>query len=148
MKKFKTIIICTFIVGIILLGVVLFEFGLLRLLGLQYESFAALATFFVIYLFFDMPLKLITDNIPRALRTVGIIKSSKGWLAFILDTGKTYLLIIMIDYFMVILTISWQGTIIFSLISGLISQIVKEKDTESPMIASEEFQKLDKKLND
>lgn len=147
MKKFKTIVICVFIVAIILLGITLFEFGLLKLLGLQYESFAALATFLVIFFFLDVPLTLIMDNIPKALRTVGIIKSSKGWLSFILDTGTTYILITMIDYFMVTLTISWQGTLIFSLMSGLVSLVVKENDTEPPMIDSEEFQKLEAKFN-
>lgn len=148
MKKFKTIVICVLIVGIILLGIVLFEFGLLRLLGLQYDTLDALVTFFVIYLLLDVPLTLITDNIPKSLRTVGVIKSSKGWLSFILDSASTYILIAMIDYFMMTLTITWQGTLIFSLMSGLISLVVKEKDAEPLMINSEEFQKLDKKLND
>ncbi|WP_232696615.1 YrvL family regulatory protein [Brevibacillus daliensis] len=147
MKKFKTIVICAFIVAILLLGFVLFEFVLLRLLGLQYQSFGALATFFVIYLFLEVPLSLITDNLPKALKTVGIIKSSRGWLSFLLDMGIAYILIRTIDYFMATITISWQGTLIFALISGLISLKLKENDTEPPMIDSKEFQELDKKIN-
>ena len=77
-KNFK-IVICLFIVAIILLGIILFEFLLLRLLGLQYEPSGALAILFVIYLFLEVPLSLIADNIPRALKAVGVIKSSKGF---------------------------------------------------------------------
>lgn len=146
MKKFKIIVICTFIVAVILFGIILFEFGLLRLLGLQYESFGALVIFFIIYLFLELPLSLITENIPRALKTVGIIKSSKGWLSFILDTGTTYMLITMIDTFMATIMISWQGILIFSLISGFIGFIVKESDSESPMIDSEDFRRIDGKI--
>ncbi|PEB47766.1 hypothetical protein CON65_23595 [Bacillus pseudomycoides] len=144
MKKFKTIVICTFIVAIILLGIVLFEFVLLRLLGLQYQSFGDLTIFFVIYLFLDVPLSLITDNLPKALKTVGMINSIRG-LSFILDMGKAYILITTIDYFMVTIMISWQGTLIFSLISGLIGMKLKKNDTDPPMIDSKKFQELDKK---
>lgn len=147
MKKFKTIVICAFIVAIILLGIVLFEFLLLRLLGFQYESFDALAIFLVIYLFLEVPLSLIADNIPRALKTVGVIKSSKGWLSFLLDIGLAYILITTIDYFMATITISWQGALIFALISGLISLKLKVNDTEPPMFDSKEFQRLDKEIN-
>lgn len=147
MEKFKTIVICTFILAIILFGIISFEFVLLRLFGLQYQSFGALATFFVIYLLLEVPLSLITDAIPKALKTVGIIKSSKGWLSFLLDMGIAYILITTIDYFMVAITISWQGTFIFALISGLIGLKLKENDTEPPMIDSKEFQELDRKIN-
>ncbi|MFJ8526637.1 YrvL family regulatory protein [Bacillus sp. NPDC094106] len=146
MKKFKTIVICAFIVAIILLGIALFEFVLLRLLGLQYQSFGDLTTFFVIYLLLDVPFSLITDNIPKALKTVGMINSSRGWVSFILDMGKAYILTTTIDYFMVTITVSWQGTLIFALISGLIGMKLKKNDTDPPMIDSKEFQELDKKI--
>ncbi|MEH7458533.1 YrvL family regulatory protein, partial [Bacillus sp. JJ1127] len=138
------IVICTFIVAIILLGIVLFESVLLRLLGLQYQTFGDLTIFFVIYLFLDVPLSLITDNLSKALKTVGMINSIRG-LSFILDMGKAYILITTIDYFMVTIMISWQGTLIFSLISGLIGMKLKKNDTDPPMIDSKKFQELDKK---
>lgn len=146
MKKFKAAVLCISIVVIILLGISLLEFGLLRLLGLQYESFGALAIFFMLYLFLGAPLSLIVDSIPKALKTVGITTSSKGWLSFVLDAGVAYLLLTMIDYFMAAITISWQGILIFSLISGLIGLIIKENDAEPPLIDSKAFQKLDKKI--
>lgn len=145
MNKFKTIIICTSIVAIILLGTVLFEFALLRLVGLQYESLGALAIFFLIYLFLEAPLSLIADAIPKALKTVGLIQSSKGWSPFLLDIGLAYLLITTIDHFMPTITISWQGTFLFAFISGVISRKLKEDDDEPPMMDSEEFLELEKK---
>ncbi|MEH7463989.1 YrvL family regulatory protein [Bacillus thuringiensis] len=143
----KTILICTFIIAGILIGITFFEFLLLRLLGLQYQSFGSLATFFVIYLFLEVPLSIITDNIPKALKTVGITKSSKGLLSFILDIGRAYILIITIDYFMKTITISWQGALIFSLISGIIGWKLKRNDEEPPMIDSDEFKELERKIN-
>ncbi|MFD0771467.1 YrvL family regulatory protein [Bacillus sp. CGMCC 1.60114] len=129
------------------MGITFFEFLLLRLLGLQYQSFGSLVTFFVIYLFLEFPLSFIIDNILKALKTVGIIKSSRGLLSIILDIGKAYILIIIIDYFMETIIISWQGTLIFAWISSFISWKLKENDEEPPMIDSEEFKKLEEKIN-
>ncbi|MGR5985509.1 hypothetical protein ACUC2M_14715 [Bacillus cytotoxicus] len=38
-----------------------------------------------------------------------MIQTSKGWIPFLFDAGKTYILIMTIDYFMESITISWQG---------------------------------------
>lgn len=146
LKNVKTIVICGFIVAVILLGIVLFEFVLLKLLGLQYDSFGALIIFFLIYVFLEVPLSLIADNIPRALKTVGVIESSKGWLSFILDIGLAYILITTIDHFMETIIISWQGVLLFALISGIISRTLKEDQPEPPMIDSKEYEELHNKL--
>ncbi|MEK4712383.1 YrvL family regulatory protein [Sporosarcina sp. FSL K6-5500] len=148
MNKVKTIVICGLIVAFILLGIVLFEFVLLKLLGLQYDSFGALVIFFLIYLFLEVPLSLIADNIPRAVKTVGVIESSKGWLSFILDIGLAFILIATIDHFMETIMISWQGALLFALISGIISRKLKENDSEPPMIDSKEYEELHNKLED
>lgn len=148
MNKVKTIVICGLIVAFILLGIVLFEFVLLKLLGLQYDSFGALVIFFLIYLFLEVPLSLIADNIPRALKTVGVIESSKGWLSFILDIGLAFILIATIDHFMETIMISWHGALLFALISGIISRKLKENDSEPPMIDSKEYKELHNKLED
>ncbi|MDA2566783.1 YrvL family regulatory protein [Bacillus cereus] len=146
MKTKKTIFVYFFIVFGILISITIFEFFLLRLLDFQYQSLGSLVIFFIIYLFFEFPLSLIIDSLPKALKAIGIIKSSKGLLSIVLDVGKTYILIITINYFMKTITISWQGTLIFSLISGFISWKLKQNDKEPPMINNEEF-KLLKKTN-
>ncbi|HDR6319045.1 TPA: hypothetical protein QCU53_005981 [Bacillus thuringiensis] len=143
----KTILICTSLIVGILIGITFFEFLLLRLLGLQYQSVGSLVTFVVVYLFLEFSFSLITDNIPKALRTVGIVKSSKGLLSIILDIVKSYILILVIDYFMETIVISWQGILIFSLISGFIGWKLKENDEEPPMIDSKEFKELEEKIN-
>lgn len=145
-SKIKTIVICGIIIAIILLGIGLFEIGLLKILGLQYTSTSALVIFFLIYLFSETPLSLIADSIPKALKTVGIIKSSKGYLPFVLDTGLAYILITVIDYFMENINISWYGALLFALISGIINIVVKEDDPEPPMINSKEYKDLHDKL--
>ena len=147
MNKIKTIAICISIISIILLGITFFEYIFLRLLGLQYNSIGALAFFFVMYLFLEIPLSLITNAIPKALKSVGIIQSSKGWLLFFLNTGLTFVLIESLDTFMMNIEITWQGSLIFAVISGLIGLKFKEKDDESPMSDSEEFKKIGNSLN-
>lgn len=146
LDKIKTIVICGLIIVVILLGIISFEVVLLKLLGLQYASFSTLIFFFLIYLFLEVPLSLIADSIPKALKTVGVIKSSKGWLPLILDIGLAYILIATIDHFMESVMISWQGTLLFSLISGIINRKLKENDPEPPMIDSKEYEELHDKL--
>lgn len=67
---------------------------------------------------------------------MGIIKSSKGWLPLILDTGLPFILILLLDAFISDITITWQGAIIFSLITGLISRKIKESEKEPPVLDS------------
>ncbi|ETT86719.1 hypothetical protein C176_08402 [Viridibacillus arenosi FSL R5-213] len=99
------------------------------------------------YVFLEIPLSLITNAIPKALKSVGIIQSSKGWLSFILNTGLTFELIQLLDTFMANIAITWQGSLIFALISGLFGLILKEKDDEPPMIDSEEFKGIGNRYN-
>ena len=127
MNKIKTIVICISIVSIILLGITFFEYIFLRLLGLQYNSIGALVFFFVMYFFLEIPLSLITNAIPKALKSVGIIQSSKGWLLFFLNTGLTFVLIESLDTFMMNIEITWQDSLIFAVISGLIGLKFKRK---------------------
>lgn len=131
------------IVLIILAGITIFEFIVLRLLGLQYNSTGSLILFFVLYLILEIPLSLITNALPKALKSVGMIQSSKGWLPFVLDTGLTFILINILDTLMEDITITWQGAILFSLITGLISWKLKKKDEEPPVIDSNEFRKIE-----
>ncbi|WP_310199433.1 YrvL family regulatory protein [Neobacillus niacini] len=146
-NKIKTIVICMSIVLIILLAFTFFEIIFLRLLGLQYNSIGALVLFFVMYIFLEIPLSLITNAIPKALKSVGIFQTSKGWLSFILNTGFTFALIDLLDNFMDNISITWQGSLIFALITGLISWKFKEEDDEPPMIDSVEFDKIGKRFN-
>ena len=99
------------------------------------------------YVFLEIPLSLITNAIPKALKSIGIIQSSKGWLSFILNAGLTFSLIKLLDTFMVNISITWKGSLIFALISGLIGLKLKEKDEEPPMIDSEEFEKIGNSFN-
>ena len=115
-------------------------------MGLQYQSLSDLVFFFILYLALEIPLSLITNAVPKALKSVGIIQSSKGWLQFILNTSFTFLLIRLLDTFMVDIDISWQSTLIFALVTGLIELKLNEKDDEPPMIDSEEFKNIDNRF--
>lgn len=142
MNKMKRIMIPFVIVLIILVGLTIFEFFVLHLLGLQYKSAGGLILFFVLYLLLEIPLSLITDAMPKALKSVGIIKSSKGWLPLILDTGLPFILILLLDAFISDITITWQGAMIFSLVTGIISRKLKERDTEPPVLGNIEIEKI------
>ncbi|MEH7325008.1 YrvL family regulatory protein [Cytobacillus firmus] len=146
MNKIKTIVICTSIVLIILFGITFFEYIFLRLLGLQYNSISALVFFFVMYVFLEIPLSLITNAIPKALRSVGIIQSSNGWLSFILNTGLTFVLMVLLDTFMVNIEIASQGSLIFALISGFFNWTLRENDKEPPDIDSKDFKEIENKF--
>ncbi|MEG0448595.1 MAG: YrvL family regulatory protein [Lysinibacillus sp.] len=128
MKKLKKIGFFLSLISIIFVVIVIFEFALLRLVGLQYESFSSLLFFFAIYIFLDIALSLIGHAIPKRLESAGIIQSSKGWLSFCIDFVLAFVLIGTIDLFLSTVYISWLGIIIFALISGLISWKLKEKD--------------------
>lgn len=141
-KKIKRIIIPLVIVLIVLVGISILEFFALHLLGLHYKSTGALILFFVLYLFLEIPLSLITDALPKALRSVGIIKTSKGWLPIVLDTGLQFVLIILLDALIRDISITWQGAIVFSLITGLISRKLKEREREPLVMDSNELKKV------
>ncbi|EOV9527136.1 YrvL family regulatory protein [Bacillus cytotoxicus] len=123
---------CTWIIAILLLSFTWLELVLLQIVGLQYESNQALIMFFIVYIFTDLPLSLIVDNIPKALKSLDLIQTSKGWIPFLFDAGKTYILIMTIDYFMESITISWQGVFLFAIIRGSIGLKIKKDDPEPP----------------
>ncbi|EMA6342970.1 YrvL family regulatory protein [Bacillus cytotoxicus] len=125
-------VICTLIIAILLLSFTWIELVLLQIIGLQYESNQALIMFFIVYIFSDFPLSLIVDSIPKALKSLDLIQTSKGWIPFILDAGKTYILIMTIDYFMDPIMISWQGVFLFAIVSGSIGLKIKKDDPEPP----------------
>ncbi|MCM3443328.1 Uncharacterised protein [Cytobacillus firmus] len=127
-------------------GITFFEYIFLRLLGLQYNSISALVFFFVMYVFLEIPLSLITNAIPKALRSVGIIQSSNGWLSFILNTGLTFVLMELLDTFMVNIEIASQGSLIFALISGFFNWTLRENDKEPPDIDSKDFKEIENKF--
>ena len=128
-------------------AIVFFEYIFLRLLGLQYNSIGALLFFFVLYLFFEVPLSLIANGIPKALKSVGIIKSSKGWLVFILNISLTFTLIGLLDHFIENIEISIQGVFIFALLSGFLNWKLSENDVEPPDVDSKEFIEVENKFN-
>ncbi|HZG70299.1 MAG TPA: YrvL family regulatory protein [Chondromyces sp.] len=123
-----------------------FEIIFLKVLGLQYHSIGDLVFFFVMYIFLEIPLSLIANTIPKALQSVGIFQSNKGWLSFILNTSLVFALIELLDSFMDNVSITWQGSLLFALITGLIGWAFKEKDDEPPMIDSEEFQEIGRRF--
>jgi len=98
------------------------------------------------YIFLEIPLSLIANTIPKALQSVGIFQSNKGWLSFILNTSLVFALIELLDSFMDNVSITWQGSLLFALITGLIGWAFKEKDDEPPMIDSEEFQEIGRRF--
>jgi prepilin signal peptidase PulO-like enzyme (type II secretory pathway) len=145
-NKFKTIGISITIVLIIVLFITFFEFIFLKIVGFKYQSLLDLGLFFILYLFLEIPLTFITDAIPKALKSVGILQTSKGWLPFILNTVLTFLLIEAIDAFMVNISIKWQGTLLFALVTGFIGWILKKDDDEPPDIDSKEFKEIENRF--
>lgn len=99
-SKLKTGVIIAIIILILLFIIAFFEFIVLRLLGFEYDSIHSLVSFFVLYTLLEIPLSLFLDALPKALKSLGMIKSSKGWLPFVLDTCLTFLLITLLDFFM------------------------------------------------
>jgi len=145
-NKFKTIGIPISIVLIVLLFFAFFEYIFLKIMGFQYNSLWDLVLFFILYLFLEIPLAFITDAIPKALKSVGILQTSKGWLPFILNTVLTFLLIEAIDTFMVNIEIKWQGTLIFALVTGFIGWKLKKDEDEPPDIDSEAFKEIENRF--
>ncbi|MED3911981.1 YrvL family regulatory protein [Peribacillus simplex] len=145
-NKFKTIGVSISIVLIVLLFIVLFEYIFLKIMGFQYNSLLDLLLFFIMYLFLEIPLAFITEAIPKALKSVGILQTSKGWLPFILNTVLTFLLIEAIDTFMVNIDIKWQGTLIFALVTGFIGWKLNKDEDEPPDIDSEEFKEIENRF--
>ncbi|MDX8363462.1 YrvL family regulatory protein [Cytobacillus sp. IB215316] len=146
-KKFKTISICISIVLIVLLFIAFLEYILLKILGFQYNSLMDLVLFFILYLFLEIPLSVLVNAIPKALKSAGIVHTSKKSLPFILNTVITFLLIEVIDIFMENININWQGTLIFALVTGLIGwNLNKDEDNEPPDIDSEDFNEIDNRF--
>ncbi|UAT32610.1 regulatory YrvL family protein [Bacillus badius] len=145
-NKFKTAGISISIVLVILLFIAFFEYIFLRIIGFQYHSLWDVVLFFALYLFLEIPLAFITDAIPKALKSVGILQTSKGWALFILNTTLTFLLIEVIDHFMINIEIEWQGTLIFALVTGFIGWRLKKDEDEPPDIDSEEFKKINNRF--
>ncbi|MED1437753.1 YrvL family regulatory protein [Aeribacillus composti] len=145
-NKLKTVGISISIVLIILLFIAFFEYIFLRIIGFQYNSLLDLVLFFILYLFLEIPLAFITDAIPKALKSVGILQTSKGWLPFILNTALTFLLIEVIDNFMANIEIEWQGSLIFAMVTGFIGWKLRKDEDEPPDIDSEEFKEIDNKF--
>lgn len=145
-NKFKTIGVSISIVLIVLLFIAFLEYIFFKKMGFQYNSLLDLLLFFIMYLFLEIPLAFITEAIPKALKSVGILQTSKGWLPFILNTVLTFLLIEAIDTFMVNIDIKWQGTLIFALVTGFIGWKLNKDEDEPPDIDSEEFKEIENRF--
>ncbi|SDZ45427.1 YrvL family regulatory protein [Bacillus sp. 166amftsu] len=91
MKNLKTILICTLLILPILFVILFFDFILLNLFGLKYDSIGSLLIFFFIYLSLEVPISFIVNSFIKAFKTVRILKSSKGLISFILNVGITFL---------------------------------------------------------
>lgn len=145
-KKVKVITICTSIVLAILLVLLFLDFLLLNLLGFQYDSPGALLFFLALYLFFEIPLSLIGNALPKALKSVGLTRTVKGWQVFTVNTVFTFILFRLLDIFMEGIKISVYGAIIFASVSGLLNLKFNKIEAEPPDIDSKEFQEIKKRL--
>ncbi|GLY12521.1 hypothetical protein Bbad01_37370 [Bacillus badius] len=63
-----------------------------------------------------------------------------------MNTTLTFLLIEVIDHFMINIEIEWQGTLIFALVTGFIGWRLKKDEDEPPDIDSEEFKKINNRF--
>lgn len=118
----------------ILLLITFFEFIILNLFGLQYQSIGALVLFFLIYLILEIPISLITVAITPVLKELGMIPSSKGLLPFMLDSGLSFTLVKLLDMFMESISITWLGAVLFAIVTGLVGLLIRDKDEEPPML--------------
>lgn len=116
------------IITIILIPLLFFEFILLHLFGLRYESTSALFVFLLIYLFTEGLLSFLLTSVLKALKVVGMIKSSKSGLSFVLHISLTFLLIGLIDLLLQAVSITWYGALLFSIIISTVRYIVSEQD--------------------
>lgn len=130
-----------------LLALTFFEYLFLRLLGLQYDSISTLLFFFVVYLFLEIPLSLIANAIPKALKSVGLIKTSKGWLSLILNVSLTFLLIELLDSFMANIEISMHGAFVFALVTGFLNWELRKTDKEVPDVDQQAFKEIERKYD-
>lgn len=71
-----------------------------------------------------------------------MIKTSKGWLLFILNTGLTFVLIGLLNVFMTDIEISMQGAFVFALISGFLNWKLSDNGKEPPNADSKEFTEI------
>ncbi len=146
MKKIKTGIICTMILCVILLCLTSFEYVLLSILGLQYDHFRSLCVFFILYVFLEIPLSLLTKGIPFALKSIGMLQTSKGIFAFSLHFGCTFVLIEGLDRLLHTVFISTQGAVIFAFVTACLNAWLRDKEVEPPNSDHKEFEQLSKKF--
>lgn len=145
-NRMKNIVICTVVLAIILTSFTFLEFFVFHLLGLQYESIGALIVFFILYVVLQTPLLVLVGAIPKALKSVGFLKSSNGMFTFILYFAATFSFILILDAIMDSIQISWQSIAIFSLLSAFVNLKMIENDDEPPSINSDAFQQLNDKF--
>ncbi|MFD0769359.1 YrvL family regulatory protein [Bacillus sp. CGMCC 1.60114] len=147
MEKLKTIFICALLILPILFFILFFDFILLHLFGLEYDSIRSLLIFFFIFLVLEVPISFVINSFIKAFKTVRILKSSKGLIPFILNVGITFFLISIIDYFIISIFIPLRGIILFSIISGLIDMLLRDSEPKPPDFDSEEFKKIDDRFS-
>ncbi|WP_237894247.1 YrvL family regulatory protein [Priestia megaterium] len=123
-----------------------FEYIILKVLGLNYDSVRSLILFFILYGCLEIPLNLVLSSLLKALKSLKILNSSKGILALVLNIASTFILINLIDAFMESISISQLGVLIFSLITGSIGWLAIQDEKEPPNRGSEEYNELEEKM--
>ncbi|WP_215115448.1 YrvL family regulatory protein [Exiguobacterium sp. s80] len=144
-KEIKTLSIGALIISVILLVFTSLEFVFLKILGLHYESLSSLLFFFGVYLVLEIPINLFLKSLLKALVTLNFIKSSKGFIALILNIASTFVLLKVITQFIDTVSISQIGILIFSLITGLIGWLAIQNDSEPPKRGTKEFENFKKR---
>lgn len=95
----------------------------------------------------EIPLSLIANAIPKALKSVGLIKTSKGLLSFILNTGLTFILIKLLDIYLVNIEISIHGAFVFALVTSFLNGELRKTDKEVPDMDQQAFKEIERKYD-
>lgn len=95
----------------------------------------------------EIPINLFLKSLLKALVTLSLIKSSKGFVALILNIASTFLLLKIITQFIDTVSISQIGILIFSLITGLIGWLAIQNDAEPPKRGTKEFEDFKKRVD-
>lgn len=147
-RGIKSLLICTLIVSPILIVFTSFEFLILKILGLQYESLWSLLIFFSVYGMSEIPTNLFLSACLKALTTLDIIQSHTGVLALFFHIASPFIILNIIDRLMTSVSISQLGMFLFSLVTGLVGWLSIQQDSRPPKRGSKEFEAYEKKMND
>lgn len=144
-RGIKSLLICTLIVSPILIVFTSFEFLILKILGLQYESLWSLLIFFSVYGMSEIPTNLFLSACLKALTTLDIIQSHTGVLALFFHIASPFIILNIIDRLMTSVSISQLGMFLFSLVTGLVGWLSIQQDSRPPKLGSKEFEAYEKR---